>query len=112
MFEAFPKLIDLLIDIVASSPALAQYLSRNAQVFDAVIGGSFWDDWPGKEALFKDLSDRLEALGDYEAKLDATRWSKEWHFRIGVHLLRGLLGAREVARQYEAAEAVISCGPK
>ena len=110
MFEAFPKLIDLLIDIVASSPALAQYLSRNAQVFDAVIGGSFWDDWPGKEALFKDLSDRLGALGDYEAKLDATRrWSKEWHFRIGVHLLRGLLGAKEAARQYgELAEAVIS----
>ena len=41
MFEAFPKLIDLLIDIVASSPALAQYLSRNAQVFDAVIGEAF-----------------------------------------------------------------------
>ncbi len=110
MFEAFPKLIDLLIDIVASSPALAHYLSRNAQVFDAVIGGSFWDNWPGKEALCTDLSQRLGTLSDYEAKLDTTRrWNKEWHFRIGVHLLRGLSDSEEAARQYgELAEAVIT----
>ncbi len=109
MFEAFPKLIDLLIDIVASSPALAQYLSRNAQVFDAVIGGSFWDNWPGKELLCTNLSNLLGGLSVYEAKLDATRrWSKEWHFRIGVHLLRGLSDAEEAALQYgELAEAVI-----
>lgn len=109
MFEAFPKLIDVLIDIVASSPSLAQYLSRNAQVFDAVIGGSFWNDWPGKKALCLDLSNRLEALSDYEEKLDSTRrWRKEWHFRIGVHLLRGLSNAEEAAQQYgELAEAVI-----
>ncbi len=42
LFEANPQLIDLLVDIVGTSPALAAYLSRNPGVFDAVIGGDFF----------------------------------------------------------------------
>ena len=109
MFEAFPKLIDLLIDIVATSPALANYLARNSQVFDAVIGGSFWSNWPGQRKLVNDLRSRLITLSNYEAKLDAARrWHKEWHFRIGVHVLRGLVGGAEAGRQYaDLAESII-----
>ena len=39
-------MIDLLIDILGTAPSLSEYLSQNVQVLDAVIGGSFWDDWP------------------------------------------------------------------
>ena len=44
------ELIDLLIDIVGTAPELSGYLSRNAMVFDAVIGGDFFAGWPGMEA--------------------------------------------------------------
>ena len=109
MFEAFPKLIDLLIDIVSTSPALANYLARNSQVFDAVIGGSFWNKWPGQKKLVSDLRSQLITLSNYETKLDAARrWHKELHFRIGVHILRGLVGGAEAGRQYaDLAEAII-----
>jgi glutamate-ammonia-ligase adenylyltransferase len=109
LFEANPHLIDLLIDIVGVSPDLARYLSRNAGVFDAVIGGDFFKDWPGQAALRKALSRALAQEGDYERKLDlARRWGKEWHFRIGVHLLRGLVGAEEAGRQYaDLADATL-----
>ena len=41
-----------------------------------------------------ELSEQLGEEPDYERKLDlARRWAKEWHFRIGVHHLRGLIGA-------------------
>ena len=101
LFEAYPKLIDLLIDIVATSPALAQYLARNAQVFDAVIAGAFWDKWPGPEELIDELRTIFDTSAYYERKLDAARrWGKEWHFRIGVHLLRGLISAEEAGAQY------------
>ena len=44
---------------------------------------------------------RLEAEPDYEKKLDAARgWMKEWHFRIGVHHLRGLIDADEAGKSY------------
>jgi glutamate-ammonia-ligase adenylyltransferase len=110
LFEANPQLIDLLIDIVATSPDLARYLSRNASVFDAVIGGDFFEEWPGLEALTASLSATLEREGDYESRLDAARrWGKEWHFRAGVHLLRGLTTPDEAARQYsDVAEASLA----
>ncbi|ANB34767.1 glutamate-ammonia-ligase adenylyltransferase [Rhodovulum sulfidophilum] len=110
LFEANPHLIDLLIDITSVSPELAQYLSRNARVLDAVIGGSFFEDWPGRAALTGALDDRLGALGDYEAQLDAARaWVREWHFRIGVHFLRGLIDARTAGAEYaDLAEAVLA----
>ncbi len=110
LFEANPHLIDLIVDICATSPRLAQYLAGNARVFDAVIGGDFFADWPGPDALLDDVAARLDAADDYERRLDVARgWVKEWHFRIGVHHLRGLIDAFEAAQQYaELAEAVLS----
>ncbi len=107
LFEANPQLIDLLIDIVGTAPALARHLSRNAGVFDGVIGGRFFGEWPGVDKLSVALSTVLERESDYERKLDATRrWAKEWHFGVGVHHLRGLADADQVAGRYaELAEA-------
>lgn len=109
LFEANPQLVDLIVDIAATSPALARYLSRNSAVLDAVIGGSFFSPWPAKGALVAELSSVLAGIEDYERKLDAARrWMKEWHFRVGVHLLRGVIDAFEAGKQYaDLAEAVL-----
>jgi len=109
LFDANPQLIDLLVDIAGTSHALASHLSRNAGVFDAVIGGDFFADWPGEAALSAELAARLASEADYERQLDsARRWMKEWHFRIGVHLLRGLIGPASAGRHYaELAGAVL-----
>ena len=109
MFEANPQLMDLMSDIVTAAPRLAQYLGRNAQVFDAVIAGDFFAPWPGMPWLADALSALLEEAPDYEERLNAARrWQKEWHFRIGVHHLRGLIDAAEASAQYaDLAEAVL-----
>lgn len=110
LLEANPYLIDLLVDVAGTSPALANHLSRNSAVFDAVIGGSFFDRWPEFDTLQVDLTAKLDLETDYEAQLDAARrWCKEWHFRIGVHYLRGLITAPEAGGQYaDLAEVVIA----
>ncbi len=110
LFEANPQLIDLIIDICATAPALARHLSRHSKVLDAVLGGAFFEDWPGANALQTELSAVLAQIEDYENKLDAARrWNKEWHFRIGVHHLRGLINAKEAGRQYaDLAEASVT----
>ncbi|TYB83494.1 glutamine-synthetase adenylyltransferase [Maritimibacter fusiformis] len=111
LFEANPPLVDLIVDIAATAPALSVYLGRNSQVLDAVIGGDFFAEWPGQARLAADLSARLTALqGDYEGQLDdARRWAKEWHFRIGVHHLRGLIDGAEAGGQYsDLADAVLA----
>ncbi|SMY09674.1 glutamine-synthetase adenylyltransferase [Flavimaricola marinus] len=110
LFDANPKLLGLIVDIAATAPALARYLSRNAGVLDAVIGGAFFAPWPGVAGLSDSLAAALGSVADYEARLDATRrWAKEWHFRIGVHHLRGLIGAEEAGEHYaDLAQAVVA----
>ena len=110
LFEANPQLTRLIVDICATAPALAQYLSHNASVLDAVLGGAFFADWPGKAALTSELTDILQGLDDYESQLlAARRWAKEWHFRIGVHFLRDLIDAAQCGAQYaDLAEAVVA----
>ena len=109
LFEANPLLIDLIVDIAATAPALARYLGRNAQVFDAVIGGSFFEPWPEPAALTDNLRAALSGVDDYETQLDTARlWHKEWHFRIGVHYLRGLIDATEAGLHYaQLAESIL-----
>jgi [glutamine synthetase] adenylyltransferase / [glutamine synthetase]-adenylyl-L-tyrosine phosphorylase len=110
LFEANPSLVDLIIDIAATAPELARYLSRNARVLDAVIGGSFFAEWLGQVGLRAEAIRILGDAPDYEAKLVALRvWQKEWHFRVGVHHLRGLIDADDAARQYaDLADATLA----
>lgn len=110
LLDSNAQLLDLLADIAGTSPDLAHYLARNASVFDAVIAGDFFAPWPGRAALTEALRDRLAREPDYETRLDqARRWQKDWHFRIGVHLLRGLMEAEEAGAAYaDLAEAVLS----
>jgi len=109
LFEANLQLVDLLVDILGTSPVLARYLSRNSSVLDGVLGGAFFADWPDLQALRADLKSRLDADNDYERRLDAARrWMKEYHFRIGVHHLRGLISATQAGRQYaDLAEVLL-----
>ena len=109
LFQSNHLLLDLLVDIAGTSPALASYLSRNASVFDAVIAGDFFADWKDGSELTDDLTARLAQESDYESKLDAARaWAKDWHFRIGVHHLRGLIEYGTIGHYYTAlADAVI-----
>ena len=110
LFASNPKLVDLLTDIVVSAPALAQYLGRNSGVLDAVLSGDFFASWPDQRTLQEQLSTTLSRSLDYETGLDLARiWTKEWHFRIGVHLLQEVITPKTASIQYaQLAEAVLS----
>ena len=96
LFEANPRLVDLLVDICASAPDLARFLSGNAGVLDAVIAGDFLDPLP--ERWLSPVP-----VGEYESDLETLRlWHREAHFRIGVHLLRGLTTPEEAGGAYAA----------
>ncbi len=110
LFEANPELLDLIADIAGTTPELAAHLSRNAAVLDAVLGGQFFADWPGYDVLMGELTRALEAESDYERRLDRARsWTRDWHFRVGVHHLRGLIDGAAAGRQYaDLAEVVVT----
>ncbi|MEM8822797.1 MAG: glutamine-synthetase adenylyltransferase [Pseudomonadota bacterium] len=102
LFDANPKLVALLADICATAPDLARHLSRNAGVLDAVLDGSFFaplSQRPSPPHLPVDFEEALEVL---------RRWHRDWHFRIGVHLLRDLEPPEVIARAYaDLADATV-----
>lgn len=109
LFQANPKLVDMVTKIAATAPGLARYLGRNASVFDAVIGGEFFQDLPKTAEYEHDLNTVLTPTSDYETALNTARiWTREQHFRIGVHLLERLIPPHMAQAQYSAlADAVI-----
>ena len=92
MFSSFyenPGLLDLVAEIMGSAPRLADYLSHNPFLFDAVLAQGFFDPLPDKVTLSKRLDNALAAARDFEDVLDITRrWSNEHKFQIGVRVLR------------------------
>lgn len=101
LFEANPQLMDLLAEICAAAPRLAEYLGRNAAVLDAVLDADFFAPLPDRAALAEDLGPALAAVDDYEDALDAVRgWAKEQRFRLGVQVLRGVADEAEAGRGF------------
>ena len=109
LFDASPRILDLVLDIITTAPSLASYLSRNSGVLDAVLSGEFFDPLPDKATLVQELQKLLTQSDDYEDQLNITRrWMKECHFRVGVLQLRNIADAFEASLAYsELAQACL-----
>lgn len=94
MLYANPALLDLLAEIMGSAPRLAEHLSRNAGLLDAVLVKGFFDAMPDRDHLRADLRLQLKQANDYQDVLEIVRrWTKDRQFQVGVRILRGMMGA-------------------
>jgi len=92
LFQANPLLLDLVAEIMGSTPSLAESLSRHPIILDAVLTEDFFNPLPKREGLAEDLAHALEQAPDFQDVLDISRrWANDWRFRIGVQVLRNLL---------------------
>ena len=109
LFEANPELMNLLTDTCATAPKLAQFLSRNARVLDAVLESDFFERLHPTEKLQVELSKVLSDSSNYEWSLrQARRWMHEKHFKVGIQHLKNLLKHDEIPTMYTSlADAVI-----
>ncbi len=111
MFTRNPQQMELVADIMGTSPVLAEYLGTHPQVLDGVLTRDFFGSLPTCDSLKKDLSALLATAQDYQDVLDlARRWAKEKRFHAGIHILQNLSLA-EVSAQYLAdiADAAVCC---
>ncbi|MCH8926531.1 MAG: bifunctional [glutamine synthetase] adenylyltransferase/[glutamine synthetase]-adenylyl-L-tyrosine phosphorylase [Proteobacteria bacterium] len=89
MLYANPRLLDMLAEIMGGAPALAERLSRNPALLDAVLSLGFFDPIPGRAALGEELDAALAQARDFQDVLDlARRWANDRRFQAGVHILR------------------------
>ena len=99
MLHANPRLLDMLAEIMGGAPALAERLSRNPALLDAVLSPGFFDPIPGPEALTGELAAALAQARDFQDVLDlARRWANDLRFQVGVHILRHQADVDEAGR--------------
>ncbi len=104
LFEANPQLLDLLAEICAAAPRLAHYLGRNSGVLDSVLDQSFFSYLPLADDMTAHLAATMAGVDDYEQALNTIRrWAKDKWFRIGVHVLRGLVDVGVAGLAFTAA---------
>jgi len=96
LFHANPGLLELVAEIMAGAPRLAEQLAQHPALLDAVLTEGFFAPPSECSALAADLGQVLAGARDYEDTLDALRrWAGERRFQIGVQLLRRALDGRQ-----------------
>jgi len=99
LFQAAPKLLDLIAEIVGSTPRIADYLSRHAELLDAVLAQGFYDALPPKDQLRETLAHELTDANDLQDRLEiARKWGADAKFQVSVQRLLGIRGFPEAAR--------------
>ena len=91
LFYSNPALLSLVAEIMGTAPRLAEALSRNPSLLDAVLSQDFFDALPDQEGLAPEYARVIGAARDFEDALAlARRWTNDQRFRAGVHMLRNI----------------------
>ncbi len=109
MFQAHPKVMGELMELLGDSPKLAQTLSQNPSLLDNLLSPEFFQPLPPISELVVELALRFEQSVGFEDSLNiARRFVKDRIFQIGVQTLRGLMDAKEAGQSFAIlAEAVL-----
>ncbi|WP_282606278.1 bifunctional [glutamine synthetase] adenylyltransferase/[glutamine synthetase]-adenylyl-L-tyrosine phosphorylase [Pelagibius sp. Alg239-R121] len=109
MLSANPTLLGLIAEIMGGAPVLADRLSQNSGLLDAVLTPGFFDPAPDVEVLEADLKATLGRARDFEDVLDLSRrWANDHRFQIGVHILRHTGDAQETGESLSnVADAIV-----
>jgi glutamate-ammonia-ligase adenylyltransferase len=110
LLHANPDLLDLLAEIMGTAPALADHLSRNPGLLDAVLSADFHTHPPSRAAMGDELQDRLVQARDFQDVLDLSRrWTNDRKFQVGVQILRHTNSQAETSGALsDIADTVIS----
>jgi [glutamine synthetase] adenylyltransferase / [glutamine synthetase]-adenylyl-L-tyrosine phosphorylase len=109
LYHANPGLLELVAEIMAGAPRLAEQLARRPALLDAVLTEGFFSPPPERSALAADLGQVLAGARDYEDTLDALRrWAGDRRFQVGVQLLRRALDGMQAGEALaDIAEAAL-----
>jgi len=110
LLHANPGLLDLLAEIMGTAPALADHLSRNPGLLDAVLSADFHAEPPSRTAMAEELGERLARARDFQDVLDLSRrWANDRKFQAGVQILRQTRSLAETSTALSnIADSVIS----
>jgi len=98
LFQSNADLLDLVAEIMGTTPRLAEHLARTPTLLDHVLDTNFYEDLGGTADMEADLERHLIDLRDAEDLYDRIRrWAHDREFQLGVHLLRGMIKPGDAA---------------
>ena len=106
LFLAQPRLLELVVRVMAFAPQFARTLARRPAVLDAMLDPSFF----GSIEIPVDVASQLKSAGGFEAAIDAARrLYAESAFRVGVQVLGGVASARAAGMAFaDLADGLIT----
>ena len=88
-----PRMLELLVRLMAFGPRFAGALARYPATLDALLDPTFFRS----TLVFEEDAIRIDPQGDFESIMNAARRAhREQSFRIGVHVIAGIASAVEV----------------
>ena len=105
LFLAQPKLLELIVRVMAVAPVLARRLSRRPATLDAMLDSSFFAPLAPLEGA---TAERIAAEG-FEPAMDAARrLRRERAFQVGVQVMAGTASAAQAGEAFaDLADACI-----
>jgi glutamate-ammonia-ligase adenylyltransferase len=109
VLQANPKLLALVAEIMGDAPRLADRLTANPALLDAVLDPEFFAPLKPLADLKHELEQACRRAPDFETFLETVRrWANEQRFKAGLHILRGLADTVAGAEQLsDIAETVL-----
>jgi glutamate-ammonia-ligase adenylyltransferase len=104
-----PALLDLMVNIMAAAPRLAEIIAERPHVFDGMLDPGLLVELPTRDYLGKRLKSFLSSARHYEEILDRLRiFAAEQRFLIGIRLLTGSIGGAQAGHAFtDLADLVI-----
>lgn len=104
-----PALLELMVNIMAAAPRLAEIIAARPHVFDGMLDPGLLVELPTRDYLGRRLKVFLSSASHYEEILDRLRiFAAEQRFLIGIRLLTGAIGGTQAGRAFtDLADLVI-----
>ena len=100
LFLAQPALFELIVEVMAFAPRLADTLARRPAALDAMLDPAFFGDIDPDEDR-QALGAAVARAGDFEAAMDTVRRQhREQAFRVGVQVMSGSADAEAAGRAF------------
>lgn len=100
LFLAQPALFELIVEVMAFAPRLADTLARRPAALDAMLDPAFFGDIDPDEDR-QALRAVVAGAGDFESAMDTVRRQhREQAFRVGVQVMSGSTGAEAAGRAF------------
>jgi glutamate-ammonia-ligase adenylyltransferase len=96
-----PRLLSLLVTIMASAPRLADIIASKPHVFDGMLDPGLLAELPTRDYLSVRLEIFMSGARHYEDRLDRMRiFAAEQRFLIGVRLLTEVISGEQAGRAF------------